>query len=214
MAWCTSTSRPDRRGRAGEAARRAYERRFHGRESRGYRRRALGRHDRCRATIRSPQKIEIVGSYPAGATESDDLEPSVPDPALYAGDVLLRALGDAGIIVAGGVRGGVAPRGAEVFWRFESAAMPQLLSEFWLPSDNLMGELFLKELGAARSGEPGSFTNGIAVEGEYLRSIGDRSCHALDHGRLRTLGVRSHHAARPRGDSTERLGGRVPFDRH
>jgi D-alanyl-D-alanine carboxypeptidase/D-alanyl-D-alanine-endopeptidase (penicillin-binding protein 4) len=47
-----------------------------------------------------------------------------------------------------------------------------LLSEFWLPSDNLMGELFLKELGAARSGEPGSFTNGIAVEGDYLRSIG------------------------------------------
>ncbi|MGA2758976.1 MAG: D-alanyl-D-alanine carboxypeptidase/D-alanyl-D-alanine-endopeptidase [Candidatus Cybelea sp.] len=120
----------------------------------------------------SPQRIEIVGSYPAGATESDDLEPSVPDPALYAGDVLRRALGDAGIAVAGGVRGGVAPRGAEVFWRFESAAMPQLLSEFWLPSDNLMGDLFLKELGAARSGEPGSFTNGIAVEGDYLRSIG------------------------------------------
>jgi D-alanyl-D-alanine carboxypeptidase/D-alanyl-D-alanine-endopeptidase (penicillin-binding protein 4) len=50
--------------------------------------------------------------------------------------------------------------------------MPQLLSEFWLPSDNLMGELFLKELGAARLGEPGTFANGIAVEDEYLRSIG------------------------------------------
>jgi len=120
----------------------------------------------------SPQRIEIVGSYPAGAPESDDLEPSVPDPELYAGDVLLRALGDAGITVAGGVHDGVAPRGARVFWRLESAAMPQLLSAFWLPSDNLMGELFLKELGAARAGEPGSFANGIALEGEYLRSIG------------------------------------------
>jgi D-alanyl-D-alanine carboxypeptidase/D-alanyl-D-alanine-endopeptidase (penicillin-binding protein 4) len=120
----------------------------------------------------SPQRIEIVGSFPAGAPESDDLVPSVPDPELYAGDVLLRALGDAGITVAGGVRSGVAPRGAGVFWRLESAAMPQLLSEFWLPSDNLMGELFLKELGAARSGEPGTFANGIAVEGDYLRSIG------------------------------------------
>ncbi|HLY04000.1 MAG TPA: D-alanyl-D-alanine carboxypeptidase/D-alanyl-D-alanine-endopeptidase [Candidatus Cybelea sp.] len=118
------------------------------------------------------QRIEIVGSYPAGAPESDDLEPSVPDPALYAGDVLLRALGDAGISVAGGVRGGVAPRSASVLWRLESAAMPQLLSEFWLPSDNLMGELFLKELGAARVGEPGNFANGIAVEREYLQSLG------------------------------------------
>ncbi len=118
------------------------------------------------------QTIEIVGSYPAGAPESDDLEPSVPDPALYAGDVLLRALGDAGITVAGGVRIGTAPPDARVLWRLESPPMPQLLSEFWLPSDNLMGELFLKELGAARSGEPGTFANGIAAEGEYLRSIG------------------------------------------
>jgi D-alanyl-D-alanine carboxypeptidase/D-alanyl-D-alanine-endopeptidase (penicillin-binding protein 4) len=120
----------------------------------------------------SPQRIEIVGSYPAKAPESDDLEPSVPDPEIYAGDVLLRALRDAGITVAGGVRDGVAPRSARVFWRLESAAMPQLLSQFWLPSDNLMGELFLKELGAARAGEPGSFANGIAVEREYLQSIG------------------------------------------
>ncbi len=120
----------------------------------------------------SPQRIEIVGSYPAGAPESDDLEPSVPDPELYAGDVLLRAFGGVGITVAGGVRSGVAPRSAGVFWRLESAAMPELLSEFWLPSDNLMGELFLKELGAARSGEPGTFANGIAVEDEYLQSIG------------------------------------------
>jgi D-alanyl-D-alanine carboxypeptidase/D-alanyl-D-alanine-endopeptidase (penicillin-binding protein 4) len=123
-------------------------------------------------SLDSPQRIEIVGSYPAGAPESDDLEPSVPDPERYAGDVLLRALGDAGITVAGGVHDGVAPRGARVFWRLESAAMPQLLSEFWLPSDNLMGELFLKELGAARLGEPGSFAKGIAVEREYLQSIG------------------------------------------
>jgi D-alanyl-D-alanine carboxypeptidase/D-alanyl-D-alanine-endopeptidase (penicillin-binding protein 4) len=118
------------------------------------------------------QRIDIVGSYPAGAPESDDLEPSVPDPEMYAGDVLLRALGDAGITVAGGVRSGVAPPSARVLWRLKSAAMPQLLSEFWLPSDNLMGELFLKELGAARAGDPGSFANGIAVEGEYLQSLG------------------------------------------
>lgn len=120
----------------------------------------------------SPQVIEIVGSYPLGASESDDLEPSVPNAELYAGDVLLRALTDAGIAVAGEVRSGVTPRDAVELWKHESPPMPQLLSEFWLPSMNLMGELFLKELGAARFGEPGTAANGIAVEREYLQRIG------------------------------------------
>jgi serine-type D-Ala-D-Ala carboxypeptidase/endopeptidase (penicillin-binding protein 4) len=120
----------------------------------------------------SPLTIRIVGSYPAGAPESDDLAPSVPDPERYAGDVFLSALRDAGISVAGNVRSGVTPATRSVLWRHESVALPQLLSDFWLPSDNLMGELFLKELGISRAGEPGTYANGIARERDYLRSLG------------------------------------------
>jgi D-alanyl-D-alanine carboxypeptidase/D-alanyl-D-alanine-endopeptidase (penicillin-binding protein 4) len=119
----------------------------------------------------SPLTISIVGNYPAGAPESDDLEPSVPDPARYAGDVFSRVLHDAGISVGGGVRSGTAPATEVTLWKHESAPMPQLLPEFWLPSDNLMGELFLKELGVSRSGVPGSYANGIAVERDYLQSL-------------------------------------------
>lgn len=119
-----------------------------------------------------PNTIRVVGSYPLGAAESDDLEPSLPDPQSYAGHVLLQALQGAGITVRGGVRTGVAPRSAVTIWRHASHALPQLLAEFWLPSDNLMGELFLKELGVAKSGEPGSYANGIAAERAYLSSIG------------------------------------------
>ena len=120
----------------------------------------------------SPLTIRIAGSYPAGAPESDDLAPSVPDPERYAGDVFSGALQDAGISVNGGVRSGVTPAKRSTLWRHESVALPQLLSDFWLPSDNLMGELFLKELGASRSGEPGTYANGIALERGYLRSLG------------------------------------------
>jgi D-alanyl-D-alanine carboxypeptidase/D-alanyl-D-alanine-endopeptidase (penicillin-binding protein 4) len=119
-----------------------------------------------------PTTIRIVGSYPAGALKSDDLEPSVPDPQAYAGDVLLHALTDAGITVSGGSRSGITPASAVTLWRHQSAAMPQLLADFWLPSNNLMGELFLKELGAARAGEPGSYAGGAKAEADYLRSIG------------------------------------------
>jgi D-alanyl-D-alanine carboxypeptidase/D-alanyl-D-alanine-endopeptidase (penicillin-binding protein 4) len=129
------------------------------------------------------QTIEIVGSYPAGAPESEDLEPSVPDPQRYAGDVLMRALAGAGIVVAGGIRPGAAPASGVVLWRHESAPMPQLLAAFWLRSDNLMGELLLKELGVARAGEPGSDANGFAAERAYLGSIGvDPSSVALADG--------------------------------
>jgi len=120
----------------------------------------------------SPLTIRIVGSYPAGAPESDDLEPSAPNPQAYAGDVALQALSSAGITVAGGVRAGITPRSTNLLWRHESVPMAQLLANFWLPSDNLMGELFVKELGVARDGEPGSDANGIAAELAYAQSIG------------------------------------------
>jgi D-alanyl-D-alanine carboxypeptidase/D-alanyl-D-alanine-endopeptidase (penicillin-binding protein 4) len=96
----------------------------------------------------------------------------VPNPEAYAGDLLLRELASLSIIVAGGVRDGATPAGAATLWRHQSAQMPELLSDFWLPSDNLMGELFLKELGAAQAGEPGTYANGIAAERKYLGSIG------------------------------------------
>ncbi|HEX4012655.1 MAG TPA: D-alanyl-D-alanine carboxypeptidase/D-alanyl-D-alanine-endopeptidase [Candidatus Cybelea sp.] len=125
----------------------------------------------------SPLTIRVTGSYPAGASESDDLAASVPDPQRYAGDVFRDALNAAGVSVAGAVReGGPSQSGTTqsgtTLWRHESSPLPQLLAEFWLPSDNLMGELILKELGIVRAGEPGTYANGIALEREYLRWAG------------------------------------------
>jgi D-alanyl-D-alanine carboxypeptidase/D-alanyl-D-alanine-endopeptidase (penicillin-binding protein 4) len=119
-----------------------------------------------------PRTIELAGSYPIGAGESDDMAPSVPDPQSYAGDVFARVLAAHGITIAGGVHDGRTPPHPIVLWSHDSLLMPKLLRRFWYPSDNLMGELLLKELGVTLRGEPGSDANGSIVERRFLRSIG------------------------------------------
>lgn len=116
--------------------------------------------------------IQLLGSYPFGEKESGDIVPSVPDPEAYAGDVLLRAMTAHGIAVAGGMRKGATPANASELWVHHSPQMQQLLQDFWYPSDNLMGELFLKELGATVSGEPGNVDKGAAAEAAFLKSAG------------------------------------------
>ncbi len=116
--------------------------------------------------------ITLTGTYPLGEKESGDLVPAVPDPSAYAGDVLLRALRAHGVAVDGSVTAGPTPAGAKSVWDHASELMPQLLEDFWWPSDNLVGEVFLKTLGVQGSGAPGTTEHGITVENAYLKSIG------------------------------------------
>ncbi len=119
-----------------------------------------------------PRTIELSGSYPAGAKESDDLVPAVPDPEAYAGDVFAQALAARGIALGGGVMDGTMPVGTPLLWSHASEPMPQLMADFWYPSDNLMGELMLKELGIVQAGEPGTDDKGQLLEQQFLRSVG------------------------------------------
>lgn len=119
-----------------------------------------------------PRTIELTGSYPLDGKESGDLRPSVPDPVAYAADVFARALDARGIDVLGGVKIGKSPAQPVVLWSHHSLVMPQLLQRFWYPSDNLMGELLLKQLGVLGAGEPGTDEHGADVERAFLRSIG------------------------------------------
>ena len=116
--------------------------------------------------------ITLSGNYPLGEKESGDIYPAVPDPAAYAGDVLLQALRAHGITVEGSVQPGITPPATSVLWTHDSEPLAQLLQDFWWPSDNLVGEILLKTLGAKFHGAPGNDNSGIAVENEYLKSIG------------------------------------------
>ena len=119
-----------------------------------------------------PTTIAITGSYPLDAKESGDVHPAVPDPESYAGDVFARALAAHGITVDGGVRSGAMPESATILWNKHSEPMPQLLADFWYPSDNLMGEMFLKELGFRLKGAPGTDENGRVLEEGFLKGAG------------------------------------------
>jgi len=120
-----------------------------------------------------PRTIRLSGSYPFGAKESGDIRPAAPDPAELAVAVFAQALAAHGVTVVGGTQtGGVAPAGATVLWTHASEPMPLYMADFWWPSDNLVGELFLKEIGAATSGLPGTDENGAKAERAFLTSIG------------------------------------------
>ena len=116
--------------------------------------------------------ITLTGTYPMGAKESGDLQPSVPDAAAYAGDVFARGLARHGVAVKRGIVAGVTAPDANVIWTHQSEPFAQLLADFWWPSDNLMGELLLKRMGVAQAGVPGTDAHGIEAENAYLKTIG------------------------------------------
>ena len=120
----------------------------------------------------APQTIELTGSYPLGAPESGDFAPSLPDPPMTAATLFANDQRGFGITVDGSLRMGTMPQRVEVRWSHESLALPQLLARMWQPSDDLMAESLLRELGVARGGEPGTVANGIASEDAFLRQIG------------------------------------------
>lgn len=118
--------------------------------------------------------ISLFGSYPIDRGESGDVEAALPDPAAYAVDVFAQALARHGITVNGPevARGAAAPTAATTVWSHNSETMPQLMADFWWPSDNNQGEIFLKELSVADGAQTGNDRDGARDERAWLKSIG------------------------------------------
>jgi serine-type D-Ala-D-Ala carboxypeptidase/endopeptidase (penicillin-binding protein 4) len=113
----------------------------------------------------------LVGSIPQGAP-ADDIDVSV-DPLRYARAAFVRALRNAGIVPAPPRSMMLSGPGPQVKWHHNSPPLSDLLGpRFWIPSDNLFGEVLLKELGYASDGATGTTAKGIAVEKTWLQSIG------------------------------------------
>ena len=130
---------------------------------------------------REGDAVVLTGAIPLGA-EPEDVAPAVPDPAAYMHAVLADALRRAGVRLdaAAGVAG---MPSARAIWSHASEPLGELLADFWYPSDNLMGEMFLKELGVRAKGEPGTVENGRLLEEQFLRSAGiDPATVAISDG--------------------------------
>ena len=133
---------------------------------------------------RDGDTIVLTGAIPLG-TPPEDVLPAVPDAIAYMRGVLSAALERAGVhvrpptlVVALG-----APAADVPIWSHDSAPLSERLADFWYPSDNLIGELLLKELAAQAPLAQGTTQGGIALERTWLTSIGaDSASLALSDG--------------------------------
>ncbi|MGH7709572.1 MAG: D-alanyl-D-alanine carboxypeptidase/D-alanyl-D-alanine endopeptidase [Vulcanimicrobiaceae bacterium] len=115
--------------------------------------------------------IGVAGALPLGSA-SREIDVSVPSPVAYATAILQAALQSAGVVVEPSPPAAESSSVAAVLWSHESKPLAAILADCWLPSDNLIAEMLLRNVGLAASGAPAGAAAGIAVERDFLRSIG------------------------------------------
>lgn len=131
------------------------------------------KHEAVRLTLKprgSRLSAEVGGAVPAGSRPVQ-VTRRIDDPELFAGYVLRHQLGSAGIRVKGQVKRGGEGEQRELA-SVRSEPLSKLLAELGKASDNFYAEMILKALGAKVHGAPGTSENGIAVVGDWLRSVG------------------------------------------
>jgi D-alanyl-D-alanine carboxypeptidase/D-alanyl-D-alanine-endopeptidase (penicillin-binding protein 4) len=126
-----------------------------------------------------PTTIQLVGSIPLGVKISDDLAPAVPDPPAYALDVFRLDLIQDGIDIGTTTQTlETPPPATTTIWKHSSEPLSKTLGLFWQPSDNLVAEQLLLELGASspsaatERAKIGTRASGYKVEQTWLQSIG------------------------------------------
>jgi D-alanyl-D-alanine carboxypeptidase/D-alanyl-D-alanine-endopeptidase (penicillin-binding protein 4) len=127
--------------------------------------------------------IRVVGVIPAGA-KPDSIDAAVVSPAVYAHDAFVTALGRHGVDViepspADGSwpyeyrRATTSGTDFRTLWSHQSEPLRDIIADMWQPSDNLVAELLLRELGAVGpEGPPGTTAHGIAFEQGWLAAQG------------------------------------------
>ncbi len=137
--------------------------------------------------------IRVTGTIPAGA-KPDLVDAAVVSPAVYAYDAFAAALRAHGVATDGLTqiagpwpdehRTVLAPNAnAKVVWSHDSEPLRDTLADLWLPSDNLVAELLLRQLGFAANGAPGTTEHGAAFEKTWLTALGvDTTAIAINDG--------------------------------
>ena len=111
-----------------------------------------------------PNTLILTGNVPADETDGD-IHTNILDPAQATVALASAALTRGGTVFAGPARMGSTPAGVRVLWTHRSSPLSQLLSDMWLPSDNLLAESLLGALGSSRDAA-------LDRERTWLRSIG------------------------------------------
>jgi D-alanyl-D-alanine carboxypeptidase/D-alanyl-D-alanine-endopeptidase (penicillin-binding protein 4) len=125
--------------------------------------------------------VVVTGGVPLGAPAHVDAAVDQPDAlALRYFTAALRARGievlppEAGTgPIAGVVDAPFSPvPPGTVVWRHDGEPLSALVADMWLPSDNLVAEMLVRELDVAANGRAGTLAGGTDVERAWLRGIG------------------------------------------
>ena len=116
--------------------------------------------------------IKIGGSVAQGDSPTKRNAPvTMCEPQLYAACVFASELAKQGIKAAGSVKEGKTPVDAKPAASHASPPLSRILSLLNKPSDNMVAEMLLKNLGAVVKGK-GSSESGAEVEKDFLTKIG------------------------------------------
>jgi D-alanyl-D-alanine carboxypeptidase/D-alanyl-D-alanine-endopeptidase (penicillin-binding protein 4) len=116
-------------------------------------------------------RVVVSGSPPAGG-DGVVIFRSVSDPALYAAAVFRMQLAAHGIAVDGADRVGPVPPGFRELLAFKGKPLADIVRLCMKFSNNNIAEMLVKDLGAAQSGPPGTWANGVAAARQQLVALG------------------------------------------
>lgn len=123
---------------------------------------------------RARNDVLVTGTIAAGAAPVRNREVTMEDPALFVGSLFRKLLRERGIEVTGGVeRGHVNPAAGEIA-SHDSPPLSEIVALLNKPSDNLVAEMLLKELGFKLKGKGDAYAGSDVVE-EWLKEIGVRT---------------------------------------
>jgi serine-type D-Ala-D-Ala carboxypeptidase/endopeptidase (penicillin-binding protein 4) len=126
---------------------------------------------------------EITLGGQTNASSGAPVSVTIHDPSMFAGTVFAESIMKAGIAVTGEVERDrqdmaayiAADENARKAWTFVAAhetPMTMVLARTNKDSMNMYAESLLKRLGHAATQQPGSWANGTAAAGDYLKKIG------------------------------------------
>ncbi len=118
-------------------------------------------------------RLHLSGTIGLGAS-SHAIDIAVNDPQAYVAKALALRLRAHGVALVRDLPPADLRTARETrrIWTHLSPPLSLMLPKFWIPSDNFVGEMFLKELGFVSAGRPGTTLAGIAYEKHWLRSLG------------------------------------------
>jgi D-alanyl-D-alanine carboxypeptidase/D-alanyl-D-alanine-endopeptidase (penicillin-binding protein 4) len=127
---------------------------------------------------RARNALRVTGSIAVDAEPLMGRQVTMEEPQRFAGALFRLELGHAGVKVKGEVTEGAVPSSAVMLAERKSPPLREIVKLFNKPSDNLVGELLLREIGLKAKGKGDAASGGEAVRSR-LESLG------LDVGGLR-----------------------------